>query len=213
SDLVTGGVRLAREVCPAGKFVAGSVGPTGEIPAPYGSLDLKTGVDLFAEPIRILAREGVDLILIETMMSLEEAEMAVRAAREVCSLPVCMSMTFEVREGRVHSAYGVTPEQWVQAAMDWQVAGVGANCGQGFAEMVTVLKAFPAGVPVFAQANAGLPVQQGTRWVYPDKPDTAKKWVEKLIALNPALIGGCCGTRPEHIRLIRTLVDAGDYDS
>ncbi|NOZ75555.1 MAG: 5-methyltetrahydrofolate--homocysteine methyltransferase [FCB group bacterium] len=205
--IIQSGVSLAREVRPEGKYVLGSVGPTGELPEPYGDLSHEQGVGIFSEAISALIEFGVDGILIETMMSLEEAAMAVEAARQVTELPVVLSMTFEVKNNIVATGFGVKPSDLVQSAIHWELDGVGANCGHGFDSMVQVVHELTGKLPVLAQANAGLPVLDGKTIVYPDQPETVRADLEKILDERITILGGCCGTNPEHIILFRSLVD------
>ncbi|MFQ6615021.1 MAG: homocysteine S-methyltransferase family protein [Fidelibacterota bacterium] len=206
-ELIRISVELAREVCPAGKFVVGSVGPTGVLPMPFGELAPEQGVEIFSESVAALSEAGVDCIFIETMMSLEEAAMAVEAAGKVTDLPVLLSLTFEVKNERIATGFGVQPCDLIQAAIDCNLDGIGANCGHGFDDMSQVVGELTGKLPILVQANAGLPVLQGTTIVYPDQPETIRKDLEKILDSGVAILGGCCGTNPDYIRLFRALAD------
>lgn len=196
----------ARAVCPAGKFVAGSVGPTGQVLEPFGDLSLETAYDSFAEQVEALAEGGVDLFIVETMMSIEEAEVAVRAAKEKTNLPVAATMTFETG---LKTMWGVDVETAVLRLTDAGVDIVGSNCGRGFDEMIEVVSAMRklTSLPILAQANAGLPELIDGKNVYKETPEIIAPKVERLLSSGVNIIGGCCGTNPEHIKAIRKIVD------
>ena len=196
----------ARAVCPPGKFVAGSVGPTGRILEPFGDLSLQNAYDAFAEQIEALAEGGVDLLVIETMMSIEEAETAVRAAKEKTNLPVAATMTFE---SGLRTMWGVDIETAVQRLTDAGTNILGSNCGRGFDEMIEVVRSMKSltSIPILAQANAGLPEVVDGKNVYKETPEIVSPKVERLLAAGVNIIGGCCGTNPAHIKEIRKIVD------
>jgi len=211
-ELILQSVQLARDVCPAGKFVAGSVGPTGDLPEPYGTLSHGAGVEVFHESIAALVEAGVDVLIIETMMSLEEAAMAVEAAKQYPQIPTILTMTFEVNNHRIATAFGVKPEDLVTKGVFWGLDGIGANCGQGFTEMTQVVQALRGGLPILAQANAGMPIMEGTQLTYPDQPETIRPKVETLVRSDVRIIGGCCGTDSHFIRMVRRVVDEYNND-
>ncbi len=196
----------AKAVCPKGKFVAGSIGPTSQILEPYGDLTLQAAYDAFAEQAEALAEGGVDLLVVETMMSIEEAETAVRAAKEKTNLPVAATMTFE---SGLKTMWGVDVETAVQRLTGAGADILGSNCGRGFDEMIEVVKAMKAltSIPILAQANAGLPELIDGKNVYKETPEVISPKVERLLSCGVNIIGGCCGTNPAHIREIKKIVD------
>lgn len=201
---------LARSVCPAGKFVAGSIGPTGLLLEPYGTSRVAEAEAMFAEQAEALAGGGVDVLFVETMMAIEEAECAVRAAKQVTRLPVAATMTFEAGKSGVRTKWGVAVPTAVQRLCESGADIIGSNCGRGFDEMVLVMEEMRAltAIPLLAQANAGLPTLSGEKVLYSETPDRIAAPVQRLLALGVNIIGGCCGTGPAHIRKIRQLVDA-----
>ena len=192
----------AKSVCPQGKFVAGSVGPTGQVLEPFGDLSLEDAYNIFGEISEALAEGGVDIIFIETMMSIEEAEIAVKAAKEKTNLPVSATMTFQVDPGGIKTIWGVDVPTMVERLT---VAGadiIGSNCGKGFDEMIEVIKVMrPLTLkPILAQANAGLPELINGINVYKETPELIVPKVITLLEVGVNLIGGCCGTGPQHIK-------------
>lgn len=199
------GAALARE-CAGTAVVAGSVGPTGKLIAPYGPLSVDEAGSAFAEQIQALCVSGVDLIIIETMADIREAVAAVKAARSVCpDLPVICQMSF-AQEGR--TMMGVDPRGAVEALEALGVDVIGANCGSGPHDMWEVMRQMAqyATVPLIAQPNAGFPQLLHGRSVYVATPDYIADYAKRFVELGVAIVGGCCGTTPEHIRAISAAV-------
>jgi 5-methyltetrahydrofolate--homocysteine methyltransferase len=210
AEFASKAVELAREVCPQGGMVAGSVGPTGEVLEPFGAFPVEQAQAAFAEQCQALADGGADFILIETMMALEEALAALRAAKESTSLPVAVTMTFEARNDQFRTSWGVSIQQAAEALTQAGADLIGSNCGQGFDNMVEIARLFRAATrcPIIAQANAGLPQWVDGKAVYKETPESIAPKVEALLAAGVNVIGGCCGTGPEHIARIRAIVNA-----
>ncbi len=182
-------------------WVAGSVGPLGVPIAPVGALDRGVAKAAFADAITGLVKGGVDLIIIETMGDLGEARLALEAARKVSDKPVCVLMTFGP-EGR--TASGATPEE-VVADLEADGADViGTNCSTGPAPMLEVVArmAAVATVPLAAMPNAGLPTLVAGRYIYSSSPDYVADRSARMVDAGVRLIGGCCGTGPQHISAI-----------
>lgn len=200
---------LARAVCPAGRFVAGSIGPMGEMLEPFGERTIEEAVEIFAEQARALAEGGVHVIFVETMISIEEAEAAVRAVKTSTTLPVVATMTFEVGKGGVRTKWGVDVPTAVERLTAAGADVIGSNCGRGFEEMLAVIEEMRplTKLPVIAQANAGIPEMVEGRSVYKETPAAIVPPAEKLLQAGVNILGGCCGTGPEHIRRMRVLID------
>ncbi|HEX9654577.1 MAG TPA: homocysteine S-methyltransferase family protein [bacterium] len=200
---------LAREVCPEGKFVGGSMGPTGDIIEPLGELSQQAAFDIFAEQAEALAEGGVDVIYVETMMAPEEAEIAIRAVKEKTALLVIATMTFELGKGGLRTMWGVDVPGAVQRLTDAGADIIGANCGRGFDEMIAIVEEMRplTSMPIIAQSNAGIPEWVDGVSVYKQTPGIVKPHAEQLLKLGVNILGGCCGTGPDHIRMIRELVD------
>ncbi|HEX2867343.1 MAG TPA: homocysteine S-methyltransferase family protein [Ignavibacteriales bacterium] len=208
-DFAKKAAELAREVCPKGKFVAGSMGPTGEILEPLGPLNLQDAYNAFAEEALALAEGGVDVIFVETMMSIEEAETAVRAAKEKTGLPVSATMTFEVGPSGPKTMWGVDIRTSIERLSQAGADIIGSNCGRGFDEMIQVIRDMRSltTMPILAQANAGIPEWVDGLSVYRETPEVISPKAEELLRMGINIIGGCCGTGPGHIKEIRKLVD------
>lgn len=206
-DLNFYGVKIAREVAGDDLWVAGSIGPTGKLIEPLGSLSFDEAVDVFKEQARALEEAGCDIFKIETMMDIKEAKAAIVAIKEVSRKPIIALMTFEKNERTV---LGTTPEV---AAIVLESAGadvVGANCSLGVEGIYNVLQRMftVTSLPLMAQPNAGIPEMKDGISVFPDSPDKVGEYTEKFIDMGVKVIGGCCGTTPQHIRRIREQVSA-----
>ena len=191
------------------KFVLGSVGPTGKILL-MGDVTEDELYEAFKEQAMGLEAGGADAIMIETMSDLDEARIAIRAAKENTRCEVFCTMTFEKTvTGEFRSMMGVSPTEMVQTLIDAGAELIGANCGNGIAGMVGIVeeirKANPD-IPILVHANAGMPVYQDGETVFPEKPEEMAALVPKIIAAGANIIGGCCGTTPEHIARVRGVV-------
>ena len=208
-ELCRKAAELAREVCPEGRYVAGSIGPTGDLLEPFGTRSVREVHEVFAEAASALAEGGADVLFVETMMALEEAVVAVRAAKECTALPVVATMTFERTAAGLRTAWGVSVQAAVQQLSEAGADVLGANCGRGFDEMIEILTEMRplTSLPVAVQANAGLPEWVDGVAVYRETPETMRPKAEELLHRGANILGGCCGTGPAHIRLMRTLVD------
>ncbi len=206
-ELSEAAARLAGEVARRyDVLVAGGLGPTGELMSPLGTLTHAEARDIFAEQLRGLAAGGIDLVLIETMSDLAEAEAAVAAARFVTpELPVVATLSFDTN---LRTMMGVSPTAAVQALAALGVDGVGANCGRGPAEMETIAAELVAArvgdILLVAQSNAGLPQLVGDHFEYDVPPDDLARHALTLRELGIDLIGACCGSEPEHVAAMRT---------
>jgi 5-methyltetrahydrofolate--homocysteine methyltransferase len=193
---------------PGEYFISGSIGPTGEMLEPVGDAREEDVFAAFAEQVRALVKGGVDLLQVETMMAIDEAVLAVRAAKEHSSLPVAATMTFEQNGGAFNTMWGVTVEEAVARLTEAGADILGANCGRGFDEMIGIIDAMRplTAKPIVAKANAGLPEWVDGKAVYTQTPEVIKEKVGRLLDLGVNIIGGCCGTGPEHIRAIAEIV-------
>ncbi len=205
-ELNEAGARLAREVA-GDRLVAGSIGPTGDLMEPLGTLTMDGAREAFAEQAKALKAGGVDFALIETMSALEEVQAAVEGVREV-GLPVAVTMSFDTN---FHTMMGIKPAKAVEAISQWGVQVIGANCGNGPAEieriMTEISQARPAGVLLMAKSNAGMPRWKDDRITYGGTPEVMADYARKMAAIGVAVIGGCCGSTPEHIAHMRKALD------
>jgi 5-methyltetrahydrofolate--homocysteine methyltransferase len=190
-------------------YVSASVGPTGHLMKPYGDGDPEEIGAGFERQIRALADAGADLVCIETMTDLSEAVLAVRAAKTVAPhLPVMATMTFEPTRRGFFTVMGVSIERAAQGLGDAGADIVGSNCGNGSVMMTAIAREFAARtrLPVAIQPNAGLPEPREGGLVYPETPEFMAVQARELLAAGAAIVGGCCGTTPAHIRAIRAVV-------
>ena len=193
--------RLATEASGGRVLVAGSTGPLGELIEPYGDLSIDQARAAFLEQYRVLHECGIRILLIETMMSLEEALLALEAAKETEFDAIGVTMTFEPTPQGPRTAFGVSP---AQAARELGAAGaqiVGSNCGSGFDVMRNVAREFldASSVPILIQPNAGIPRSGARGPVYPETPESFGAFLHELSTMGVRLVGGCCGADPEHI--------------
>ena len=195
---------LAREVAGDNVFVAASIGPTGKFVEPLGELTFRELVEIFKTQIRGCVDGGADVILAETHFDLAEAKAVVVAARQVCDLPVMVSMTFEGQA----SLTGTSPLTFVDTMQNLGVEVIGTNCSAGPEQMVDTLRAMGARLrtPLLAEANAGLPQLENGKTVFRLDPDTFAEAEAGFVSLGVKFLGGCCGTTPAHIRALRNRV-------
>ncbi|MFC1852246.1 homocysteine S-methyltransferase family protein [candidate division CSSED10-310 bacterium] len=200
--------QLAKKVAPPNSFVAGSVGPCGQFIKPLGDLDEETLYESFKEQICALVNGGADIICIETMMDITEATIAVRAAKENTTAPVIATMTFSATPRGYFTMMGVDPNTAAQKLVKGGADVVGANCGNGPHEMVELIPAFAAAVdaPLLFQSNAGLPKLVDGNTVYDMGPQEYAAFIPDFLKAGAGLIGGCCGTTPEHMSQIKKLL-------
>ena len=203
-------VNAVRGAVGDGSFVSGSCGPSGRMLKPHGDADPDEVYESFRRQMAALIEAGVDAVCVETMIDPAEASLAIKAAKDVSPVvPVMATMTFDATPKGFFTIMGTTVEQ---AAAELQQAGadvVGSNCGNGIENMVEIARAFRASSdrPIIIQSNAGLPRLEGDRPVYSETPAFMADRARELVALGVSIIGGCCGTTPEHIRALRRMVD------
>lgn len=197
---------LAREVAGEGTFVAGDMGPTGQLLKPLGPLTPEEAASAYAEQARGLVEGGVDFLLIETMSDLGEARAAIDGARRATDLPIICTFSFDTR-GR--TMMGTKPEQ-VAREIGPDVTGIGANCGKDPAEYVGFMQAMRTAAPdtiLWAKPNAGLPQIVDGDVVYEATPETMGQIAVQLCEAGAQIIGGCCGTTPAHISAIASALN------
>jgi len=194
---------LAKKAIEGKGYVAASVGPTGQIVEDEGGS--ATPEDLysaFKQQVIALAQGGADALCIETMSSRVEAVQAIKAAKENTNLPVICTFTFEAKTKGFRTMMGVTPAQAAVEAVEAGADIVGANCGNGIANMIEITKEIRAAVPstpILIHANAGMPVLEDGKSVFKETPESMAGRVRELIDAGANIIGGCCGTTPDHI--------------
>lgn len=194
-------VRYSREAAGDRAFVAGDLTMTGRQLYPVGDLMFEDLVDVYKEQVRAILKEGVDLFVIETMMSLQECRAALLAVKETCDLPVMISLTYN-EDGR--TLYGTSPEIAMVVLEHMGADIVGVNCSTGPLAMIPLVKAMLpyADIPIMVKPNAGMPELENGETVYKMTPEEFADACEQLIDVGAAVVGGCCGTRPDHIKAL-----------
>jgi 5-methyltetrahydrofolate--homocysteine methyltransferase len=198
------GIEISKRAAGDKALVFASVGPTGEMMAPLGDKKESDFIECFAEQISACAGGGADGIVIETMADAGEVLAAITAARQVCRLPVVASMTFDRTAKGYATMMGVTPEKAAAVLGAADADLLGANCGAGIDSMIEVAKAIRKATrrPLWVKPNAGLPQLVDGKTVFRETPEAMAAKVEALLEAGANVIGGCCGTTPEHIRRI-----------
>ena len=206
AELIQAAAALARAEANGDAFVAGDVGPTGELLQPYGLLSYEDAVGVFAEQARGLAEGGADLIWVETMSDLNEAKAAVEGAMQATDLPVFCSLSFGAS---CRTMMGVDPAQAANELWPMGLAALGANCGEGLEVIPKVLEGIRAaqpGVVLIAKPNAGLPHLQNGETVFDLGPESFAEHMPHFIELGAQVVGGCCGSTPAHIAAVANVL-------
>lgn len=196
------GVKIAKEaVRDSRAFILGDVGPTGEFMEPLGTATFETIYEVFREQTSVLAEEGVDALIIETFSELREAQAAMKAAKET-SLPLLVSLSFNCGRKGFRTMMGVDIPIAVQGLIESGADVLGTNCGEvNLKEMAEIIREFRSltAKPLLAQPNAGKPTLVEGKTIYKQSPEELAAEVEKLVKAGANIIGGCCGTTPEHL--------------
>ena len=198
-------VKLSKQAVDGKALVAGDMTMTGQQLFPMGELMFEELVEVYKEQASVLAQAGVDLFVVETMMSLQECRAAVLAIREVCDLPIMVTLTYN-EDGR--TLFGTPPETAVVVLQSLGVDAIGVNCSTGPMEMVPLVETMAeySTVPLIAKPNAGLPELEGKKTVYRMTPEEFAEAGVALVKAGAAIVGGCCGTTKEHIRALADAV-------
>ncbi len=200
-ELNAAGVRNAREAARGQAIVAADIGPTGHFVKPLGDISFDEMVDIYKEQIVALANAGADALFFETHIDILELKAGILAAREVCDLPIIASVTFE-SDGRMVT--GTSPEAAFTTLEALGVDVMGMNCGTGPREMLTIMERVGHlfETPIIVQANAGLPHLVNGKTHYSETPESYVETALHMLEHGACVIGGCCGTTPDHIRLL-----------
>lgn len=196
-------VSLSKQAAGEKALVAGNVTMTGKQLFPMGDMDFEELISVYKEQILLLAEAGADLLVVETMMSLQETRAALIAAKEVCGLPVMASLTFE-KDGR--TLYGTDALTAAVTLESLGAAAIGANCSTGPDKMVSVIEKMSEAVsiPIIAKPNAGMPsLNEQGETVYSMDADTFAREMKALVEAGASILGGCCGTAPEYIQRLQ----------
>ncbi len=204
-EVVSKAVEIAREAA-GDKLVAHDIGPIGQLMEPYGTLSFQDAYDAFKEQVIAGAAAGADIILIETMSDVYEARAAILAAKENSGLPVFCTMTFQ-SDGRTLT--GSDPFTMVNIISNLGVDALGINCSLGPKEIIPLLGEILrySGIPVMVQPNAGLPAIVDGNTVYDISPEVFGQYMGDIAGMGAAVLGGCCGTTPLHIKAIRKAIE------
>ena len=208
-DVNRAGVELAKKAVGEGQYVLGNMSSTGQMLEPYGTYKESQFYDAFKGQAGILADCGIDGFLIETVFDLREAVCAVRACKENFPLPVIVSIAFSTEAKGGRTMMGDTAEQCAKSLTDSGADVIGANCGEidpsQMAVIVSMLKSATS-LPLLAQPNAGKPELVGDQTIFKMGPDDFAKGIGECLSAGAQIVGGCCGTTPEHIRAVARLL-------
>lgn len=199
-------VALSKEACGGKALIAGDITMTGKQLSPVGTLALEELIDVYKEQITYMLEAGVDLLVVETMMSLAECRAAVIAAKEICELPVMVTLTFETN-GR--TLFGTDAKTAAIVLENLGVDAIGVNCSTGPAKMVDIVKdmAGVCSIPIIAKPNAGLPeTDKEGNTIYPMEAEEFAGEMKLLVEAGATVLGGCCGTTPKHIAALKQLI-------
>ena len=209
-DINRSAVEAIRSAIGDGAYISGSVGPTGRMLKPVGDADPDEISESYLGQIEALIEAGADVICVETMMDLSEAQLAIRAARSLSTeIPIIATMTFNATPRGFFTIMGNSIEQAAAGLEDAGADLIGTNCGNGIEKMVEIAREFDrtTNLPIVVQSNAGLPEAHAETVVYPETPEFMAVHAGQLTDIGVAVIGGCCGTGPDHIRAFRDVVD------
>lgn len=201
--------RLTREAVGEDRWVVGSIGPTGKLLLMEEATEEELS-DAFRAQAVALAAGGADAICVETFTDRDEAALAVRAAKESTSCEVACTFSFDrTKQGTFRTMMGVSPAEAAKTAAAAGADIVGANCGSVFEDLVAIVaemrEACP-GIPILVHANAGLPRREGDVDVFPETPEAMGALAKRLVAAGAGIVGGCCGSTPDHVRAIAAAV-------
>ncbi len=203
-------VRIARTGAGGRAHVVASVGPSGRLLEPHGDTDPADVRDSFRTQLEHLIDEGVDAVFVETMVDLAEATLAIRAVKDLdADVPVAAMMTFDPTPRGLYTVMGVSVAAAVAGLTEVGADLLGSNCGNGVEQMIDIATEFRrhTELPLIIQPNAGLPHTREGRVEYDETPDMLASRARELLDIGVSVIGGCCGTTPDHIRSLRRMID------
>jgi len=212
-ELNRAAAEIARKVAGTDQYVLGSAGPTGEFMAPLGLEPEEAFYRAFKEQVVAFEEGGADAVIVESMSALEEAAVAVQAARENTHLTVIATMTFDPQMHRGYATMmGVTPAQAAAGLIEAGAHIIGTNCGTGADHMINVVREMRKAAPkhaIIAMPNAGMPELENGETVFRETPEQMAEKALELVNAGVNIIGGCCGTGPAHIAAMRGAISAG----
>jgi 5-methyltetrahydrofolate--homocysteine methyltransferase len=198
------GAKIARAAAPKEVLVFAAIGPSGEFLAPLGEISPEEMYEIYKGQILALAEGGADLLSLRTFTDLEEMKIAVRAAKENTQLPVIATMTFDLGQKGFRTMMGVDVKAAIEGMTGAGAEVIGSNCGRGMEEMVPLMGEMRVQFKGYltAQPNAGLPQLVDGKAKYIQSPEEFASWVPRLLEAGVSIIGGCCGTTPDHTRKV-----------
>lgn len=201
-------VKIARQAVGKDQFVAGDIGPMGDMLQPLGLITEEEAAESFSEQTRFLSDAGVDLFIVETMFDVNECRAAIRGIRAVSDLPILATLTFEKTPVGFTTIMGNQVTESMQILIAAGATAVGANCSIGSDQMVGLAEEIRNCVktPVVIQPNAGIPEVKDGQLSYPEDPACYVENIKAIKALGVEIVGGCCGTTPDYIRAIRNIL-------
>ena len=200
--IITAGVQASRAALLPGMQIAGNIGPSGRLIAPLGNLDFEESCEAYARQVKALAAAGVDYILFETIIDIQEMRAGVLAAKTVTNLPIICQLTYDA-QGR--TVTGTDPTTAAAILEPLGVSVIGMNCSLGPEQLYPLVQELgkATSLPISVQPNAGLPILREGKTIFPLSPEEMASWVPKLVEAGATFVGGCCGTTAEHIRAIK----------
>jgi len=208
-DVNQAGVELARQAADNNQYVLGDISSTGQLLEPYGTYKESEFYDAFKEQAGILAESGVDAFIVETMFDLREAMCALRACKDNFPLPVIVSIAFATDTKGGRTMMGNSAQECARTLTDAGADVIGANCGDiDPAQMATVVSLLRSAttIPIVAQPNAGKPKLVDDKTIFKMAPEPFAAGITECVRAGARLVGGCCGTTPEHIRAVARLL-------
>lgn len=207
-EICYNGAKISKESITNDQIVMGSIGPTGKFLA-MGDVTVDDFYDTFKSQAIALESGGADAVCIETFYDLDEAEQAIKAVKENTKLEIITTFTFDKTDYGYRTLMGISPKQMTEKLIICGADIIGANCGKGFADMIEIIREIrdvSKMIPVIVQPNAGLPEIINNELVYKETPEYIRSIIAELIDAGANIIGGCCGTTPEHIKVISQVV-------
>lgn len=206
------GAELARQAAGDGRYVLGDISSTGQLLEPYGTYKEAQFYDAFKEQAEVLAQAGVDAFIVETMFDLREALCALRACKDTSPIAVIVSIAFSTETNGARTIMGNSADECAKQLTDAGADVIGTNCGQlGPAEMAVVVSLLRSAtqLPILAQPNAGTPKLVDDRTIFEMPPQPFAAGIAQCLQAGAHLVGGCCGTTPEHIRAVAAMLKEG----
>lgn len=208
-ELNKAAAEISREAAGSDKFVLGSMGPTGKLLV-MGDVTEAELYEAFELQAKGLKAGGADAACIETFFDIEEARISIRAVKDSTDLEVMVTFSFDkASDGKFNTMMGISPKMMAEFLSNENVDIIGTNCSNGFEGMIGIvseIREVNSSIPILVHANAGMPVIRDGETSYPDTPEFMANLTPKLIDAGANIIGGCCGTTPEHIRVINKAI-------